>query len=495
MRRRPVVPSAAPTSAEEGRDHHPQPTSHYNLAEMLRWNFHDFFPANTVHVLDGLGLAFTRHGGIGRRVRLSVIWGFTIMAYSCGAIGREPDWTKYNKALRDVVETRCRDFEKLGVVVNPTMLKYGDEEVVDSFLNGREFYRTPYGKRFPTTEKLDWLKGLLGNAYENRAKAWTKTIEDRKAGRLPHWTPDRLRARLDELALMPESPVKMDDGMCRSSTFGDVARIDARCIHCGRHTVFTDSDKIYHNQPPEYYKRIADEIKEWGLDVEVDGRSACPDCCKEHRDFKLSTTPEVCRVKPDADFSKRDDSTPSIKPGIDMKVIGLRKKEKGGAAYSYEVQCVLPEAWVVDNGCQYVVYAATNDLYCVDFLSYETILEYVEPREVMRTRRGRFSKIRNVFCKRVGVIGIGMKADRVLPVKVVRSSDIEDIPPTYFIINGRRFVIDEFTANALLALVQGYTTFISGYFSDHYPIQRALPKLRECLGFSSTRNQKLETLP
>lgn len=414
------------------------------------------------------------------------MWGIALMSYSCGAIGHAPDWTEYNKAKRDVVETRCREFEKLGVAIDPTMLKYGDEEVVDSFLNGREFYRTPYGERSQTNEKLDWLKGLLGNAYESHATAWEKTIKDRKAGRLPRWTPARLKARLDELALMPESPVKMDDGMCRSSTFGDVARIDARCIHCGRHTVFTDLDKIYHNQPPEYYKRIADEINEWGLEVEVDGRSACPDCCKEHRNFKLSTTPEVCRVNPNADFSKRDGSTPSIKPGIDMKVIGLRKMGKGGVAYSYEVQCVLPEAWVLDDGCQYAVYADTNDLCCVDYLSCRTILEYAEPREVVRTTMGRFSKIRNVFCKRVGVIGVGIKADRVLPVKVVRSSEVDDIPPTYFIINGRRFAVDEVTANALLALVQGYTTFISGCFSDHYPIQRVLPKLRECLGFRET---------
>ena len=455
---------------------------------MPRLNSHDFFsPASTIHLLDSLGSVFTRHGGIGRRVRISIIWGFALMAYSCNAIGLEPDWTEYNKAKRNVVETRCREFEKLGVAIDPTMLTYGEEEVVDSFLNGREFYRTPYGKRSQTNEKLDWLKGLLGNAYESHAKTWTKAIEDRKAGLLPHWTPNRLKAKLDELTLMPESPVKMDDGMCRSSTFGEVARIDARCIHCGRHTVFTDLDKICHNQPPEYYKRIADEIKEWGLEVEVDGRSACPDCCKEHRNFKLSTTPEVCRVNPNADFSKRDSSTPSIKPGIDMKVIGLRKMGKGGAVYSYEVQCVLPEAWVLDEGCQYAVYAATNDLCCVDYLSHETILEYVEPREVVRTTIGRFSKIRNVFCKRVGVIGIGMKADRVLPVKVVRSSEVDDIPPTYFIIYGRRFAVDEFTANALLALVQGYTTFISGYFSDHYPIQRALPKLRECLGFPASQ--------
>ena len=470
------------------------PSSHFHqrhrfdilVSVMLRQSFTDFiFTTNTDgvvkaascgHPLDMLGLHMTQHCEMVKNVRCFVLCDVAMMMLASGAIGYEPDWVQYNKAKQNVVEVRCKDFKKCGLHIDPERLNYGEEEIVDSFLNGREFYRTPYGKRLPMKEKMGWLKGLLGDAYESRAKAWSQTIEDRKAGRSSRWTPDRLRARLDELAAMPESPVEMDDGRCRSSTAGDVARIDVRCIHCGRHVVYTDLDGIYHNQPPEYYKRIADEIREWGLLIEVDGRSACPDCCKEHCVFRLSVTPEVCCIDPDVDSSRiRFHSLPSIMSGMDLKVIGLRKlpREK---PLTYKVQCVLPEAWVKKDVSQYIVYASTNDVDSIAILNDDSILEYAEPRMTRRGRVGMLSKIINYQCEKVEV-----DANRVKVVKTVRSSELYDIPPTYFIVNGQRFAVDEYTADALLAFVQGYTTFITGYFSDHYPIQKAVQKLRECL--------------
>ena len=453
---------------------------------MLKQSFRDFIlstnkdksgkAASYVRALDMLGLNIKLHCEMGGNIRHSILCGVAMMILTSGAIGYGPDLARYNKAKQEVVKARCKEFKKCGLHIDPERLKYGEEEIVDSFLNGREFYRTPYGKRLPMKEKLGWLKGLLGVAYESRAKAWGQAIEDRKAGRSPCWTPDRLRARFDELAAMPESPVKMGDGRCRSSTAGAVARIDVRCIHCGRHVVYTDLDEICHNQPPEYYKRIAEEIREWGLPIEVDGRGACPDCCKEHCDFRLSVTPEVCRIDPDADSSRiRFRSLPSIMPGIDLKVIGLRKLP-GEKPLTYKVQCVLPEAWVKKDASQYIVYASANDVYAMAFLNDDATLEYAEPRMARRERAGMLSKIVNYQCQKIEV-----DANRVKAVKTVRSSELYDIPPTYFIVNGRRFVVDEYTADALLAFVQGYTTFITGSFSDHYPIQEAVQKLRESL--------------
>ena len=40
---------------------------------------------------------------------------FALLSQVCGAIGYEPDWDKYNKTLRDVVEFSCRNFEKIGL--------------------------------------------------------------------------------------------------------------------------------------------------------------------------------------------------------------------------------------------------------------------------------------------------------------------------------------------------------------------------------------------
>ncbi len=396
----------------------------------------------------------------------------------CYAIGYRPDPVKYDKALRDVVAARCKDFAKLGVVIDPAKLQYGEEEIVDSFLNGREFYRTAWQARFPVSEKLEWLKGILGDAYENRREAWAKAIEDRKAGRILRWTSERLKGRMDELAFMPEAPVKMDGGMCRSSTAGHVARTDVRCIHCGHHTVYTDLDAVYHNRTPEEYKAIADEIREWGLDIEVDGRAACPDCCPEERDFKLSETPEVCRVKAAAAEAtgRATRDWPTIPPGIDLKVVGMRKWH-GKAPRSYAVQCVLPEAWVKHYGSECVVYASTNDTSSIAFHQNGDSIKYAEPRENSRGRVGWLTKIADYKCQSVDVA-----ASRVEAVTSLRSSELEDIPPTYFVVNGRRFEVDRFTADALLALVQGYSTFATGTFSDHYPIQQALPRLRECLG-------------
>ena len=397
------------------------------------------------------------------------------MATVCCADGYRPDPVEYDKALRDVVAARCKDFAKLGVEIDPAKLQYGEEEVVDSFLNGRELYRTAYQSRFPVSEKLEWLKGILGDAYESRREAWAKAVADRKSGRIPRWTRERLKARMDELALMPESPVKMDDGMCRSSS--GCARIDCKCIHCGWHTVYTDVDEIYRNEPPEYYKGIADELKACGLDVEVDGRAVCPDCNRLKFDFRLSMTPEVCRVKPVDDSTRgRRLQLPTLPTNVELRVIGHQKVSRTVTSF-YEVQCVFPEAWVQERGNQFLVYGATNDARCLEFLADDAGLEYAEPRVTCHGRCGRLTRIVNYRCNRIDV-----PAEYIETLKSIRSSGLDDIPPTYFVVNGRRFEVDRFTADALLALVQGYSTFATGTFSDHYPIQQALPKLRKCLG-------------
>ena len=399
------------------------------------------------------------------------------LSLSCFADGYRPDPVEYQKALRGVVEFRCRDFKRFGVSIDPEVLQYGQEEIIDSFLNGRANYRTWRNRYAPVSEKLGWLKEILGSDYDDLHKAWIKAIEDHKAGRGLPWTPERIRQRLDELAAMPESPVRMDAGMCRSSTAGCVARTDYRCLHCGRHTVYTDIDAVYHRQSPEYFKRIADEIKEWGLDVEVDGREACPDCCTEQRDFKLSTTAVTCRSKACDDSSGRRSLYPPVLPaGIDMNVIGLVKFH-GRDPHVYVVKCVLPTAWGCQQDGQFVVYAATNGLHSIASLRDDTGVKYAEPRETCRgPYSARVSKIVDFPCDRVKV-----DADRVEVMERCRSSELFDIPPTSFVVNGRRFVVDEFTAQALRAFVQGYTTFVCGSFSDNCTIQRALPRLRECL--------------
>ena len=399
------------------------------------------------------------------------------LSLSCFADGYRPDPVEYHKALRGVVEFRCRDFKRFGVSIDPEVLQYGQEEIIDSFLNGRANYRTWRNRYAPVSEKLGWLKEILGSDYDDLHKAWIKAIEDHKAGRVLPWTPERIRQRLDELAAMPESPVRMDAGMCRSSTAGCVARTDYRCLHCGRHTVYTDIDAVYHRQSPEYFKRIADEIKEWGLDVEVDGREACPDCCTEQRDFKLSTTAVTCRSKACDDSSGRRSLYPPVLPaGIDMNVIGLVKFH-GRDPHVYVVKCVLPTAWGCQQDGQFVVYAAMNGLHSIASLRDDTGVKYAEPRETCRgPYSARVSKIVDFPCDRVKV-----DADRVEVMERCRSSELFDIPPTSFVVNGRRFVVDEFTAQALRAFVQGYTTFVCGSFSDNCTIQRALPRLRECL--------------
>ena len=55
--------------------------------------------------------------------------------------GYEPDSAKYQQALRDVVEFSCKEFARYGITIDPSCLKYGDQEIVDSFLKGREYYR------------------------------------------------------------------------------------------------------------------------------------------------------------------------------------------------------------------------------------------------------------------------------------------------------------------------------------------------------------------
>ena len=67
---------------------------------------------------------------------IALTWG-----QPAAGIGYEPDPDKFQKALRDVVEFSCKEFARYGINIDSSRLKYGDQEIVDSFLKGREYYR------------------------------------------------------------------------------------------------------------------------------------------------------------------------------------------------------------------------------------------------------------------------------------------------------------------------------------------------------------------
>ena len=200
-------------------------------------------------------------------------------------IGYEPDREKYRQALRDVVEFSCKEFARYGITIGPSRLNFGDQEVVDSFLKGREYYRDSPGNEVPLEPKLAWLAELFGDRYAEYEARWRRKVSESKTH--PAWTLSKadISERLDALKSLGPSPVKMDSGMCRSSS-GFVA-VDMDCIHCGRTVVYCELDEIDHGKPPAYYKKVAEELGHHGIKVEVDGRAACPKCCLYPCDFKL----------------------------------------------------------------------------------------------------------------------------------------------------------------------------------------------------------------
>ena len=97
------------------------------------------------------------------------------------ADGRMPDPEESQKALHDAMEDKCKKFKEFGVDISAEKLAYEEGEMIDSFLNGREFYRSPYNKHLPLEGKLDRLRQLLGESYPGLERKWQL---DRKSTRL-----------------------------------------------------------------------------------------------------------------------------------------------------------------------------------------------------------------------------------------------------------------------------------------------------------------------
>ena len=402
----------------------------------------------------------------------SVLSAVIVMAIVCIAMhaeaeGRMPDPVESQKALHNAMVDKCKKFKKFGVDVSAEKLTYDEGEMVDSFLNGREFYRSPYNEHLPLDGKLDRLRQLLGEAYPGLERKWRLAVSARNAGKIPRWTPESFAARLKELEMMPPDRVIMDDGCCRSCS--STIHIDSKCPHCGRHTVYTRINDTYHDQPPSYYDAVAKELRRWGLDVHIDARGACPDCCKEKIDFKLSTTPTLCRLKPSVSVEGENRLVRFIKPEWDLHVRNVRDLSKG---LTYEIICVFPTAWARKGKYGYEVFATPSRDW---FLGYgqSNQLVFAESPEVHNER---FIKVRNFRLE-----GIDIGADKVDVVERTRASALDDIPATMFIVFGRRFPASELMADTLLSFVQGYTTVISGPFGDHLPIQKMLPFLKSLI--------------
>lgn len=383
------------------------------------------------------------------------------------ADGCMPDPEESQKALHDAMEDKCKKFKKFGVDISAEKLAYDEGEMIDSFLNGREFYRSSYNEHLPLEGKLDRLRQLLGEAYPGLERKWKLAVSARNAGKIPRWTPESFAARLKELEMMTPDRVIMDDGRCRSCS--STIHIDSKCPHCGRHTVYTRINDTYHDQPPSYYDAVAKELRRWGLDVHIDARRACPDCCMEKIDFKLSTTPTLCRLKPSASVEGENRLVRFIKPEWDLHVRNVLNVSKG---LTYEIICVFPTAWARKGKYGYEVFATPS---WDGFLGYRQSnqLIFAESPEV---RNGRFIKVMDFRFE-----GIDIGADKVDVVERTRSSGLDDIPETMFIVFGRRFPVSELMADTLLSFVQGYTTVITGPFHDHLPIQKMLPFLKNLI--------------
>ena len=213
--------------------------------------------------------------------------------------GYEPDPVKYRQARRNVVEFSCREFARYGITINPSRLNYGDQEVVDSFLKGREYYRDDSGNETPLEPKLAWLAELFGTRYAEYEARWRQKVAEVKTRSGRALSKEEISERLDALKSLGPSPVEMDSGMCRSSS--GLSAVDVECIHCGRHIVYSELDETYHRKPPAYYKKVAEELGRLGIKVEVDGCAACPKCCPYPCDFKLGEFEHKVRFKNDVD--------------------------------------------------------------------------------------------------------------------------------------------------------------------------------------------------
>ncbi|MBQ9344701.1 MAG: hypothetical protein IJT88_05755 [Kiritimatiellae bacterium] len=410
--------------------------------------------------------------GLGMAILLAGNW--------CLGVGYEVDPVEYQQALDKVVEANCQEFARRGVDIDPARLSAADAEIVDSFLNGRDFYRVPSGSRRPMAPKLEWLQSLLGEAYGPLEAAWRQQVEDRAAGRIPPLSREEIAARLDALEAADPFPVCMDDGSCRSSCC--TLAIDVECIHCGRHVLYRQLDETYHNLTPAQYRDIARDISQWGIPVEVDARAACPDCSGNPDEFQLADFPVVCHLKPEALDADEELSGCWLlrKVGVgtnwDLPVVSIWT-DRDGTNPRYELRIVLPEAWLrVQNGW-YDVHEKPGGAPFLGIMD-DSFLTYAEPREEVVGEDGMTYR---------KVLNVEYASERNIPgkfldiVRTERSTGRSDIPSPTFIIDGRRVEVDVAHVEALRSFAQGYKTIICGPFSDHSPLKSFVPWLRETL--------------
>ena len=422
------------------------------------------------------------------RMSLAVVGLLAIPWLSCFAEGFVVDKEECRKAEANAVEFKRRSFERMGAKLDAgSITNYEETEIVDSFLQGRDFYRDSRNLRFPLSVKMTWLQNLFGEDFVKFNAQWQRKVADVKANRIPVWTRERIATRLNELAKKECEPMMMPSGSCRSSS--GFVFVDVECIHCGRHTVYTHLDQVAHNQPPAHYSAVARELGRWGLNVAVDGRAACPDCSPDGRDFKLSETPTRCRVKTGLNLSNNPYLW-YLKPDCDLQII--QACARGDSRMGYDVRCTVPEAWMhVDHFGSRCLYDQPGGR-IMFYASLTRDIEFSEPLEEMVVKKGKqamkFVKVKNVL----NPVFMYVKEDMVEVVERKRSSGLYDIPATYFTFENSSFPVDEELADQMLAFVQGYTMTISGMFHDRSPIQVAIPRLREALVDSRMPEKRYE---
>ena len=390
-------------------------------------------------------------------------------------IGYEPDHEKYQKALRDVVEFSCKEFARYGITIDPARLKYGDQEVVDSFLKGREYYRDFYGDEVPLEPKLAWLAELFGDRYAEYEAQWRRKVSEAKTRAGRPLSKEEISARLDALKALGISPVEIDAGMCRSSS--GLAAVDVDCIHCGGNVVYSELDEIYHGKPPAYYKNVAEELGRLGIKVEVDGRAACPKCCPNPCDFKLGEFVRKVRFKDDVDWSKVNNRLIRALKGDQLLTVS-QACGRGFSSSGYDVFGVFKEAWVQVRDDGYMIYEQPGKEFLCGTGRRNSGVTFAEPREeVTVPGGGTFVKIVNFRYRG----SIYVPASMVDVVTIAKASKLRDIPPTFFIVNGNRFSVSEYEAQLLLAFAKGYSSFHAGTFHDHYAVAPSEPWLRKVL--------------
>ena len=401
---------------------------------------------------------------------IALTWG-----QPAAGIGYKPDPDKFQKALRDVVEFSCKEFARYGINIDSSRLKYGDQEVVDSFLKGREYYRGGYGDEVPLEPKLAWLAELFGDRYAEYEAQWRRKVSEAKTHEGRPLSREEISARLNALKALGTSPVEMDSGMCRSSS--RLVAVDVDCIHCGGNVAYSELDAVRHGKPPSYYKKIAEELGRLGINVEVDGRAACPKCCPYPCDFKLGEIERKVRFKDDVDWSKVNDRRIRAFKGDQLLTVS-QKCGNGLSPSGYEVFGVFKEAWAQVRDDECMIYEQPGTGFLCGTSRRNPDVTFAEPREeVPVPGRGTFVKIVN-FCYRRPIY---VPASMVDVVTIAHASKLKDIPPTFFIVNGNRFPASEYAAQLLLAFAKEYSRFQAGAFHDHYAVAQAEPWLRKVL--------------